>query len=138
MVGMSVWDAQIVHRYTGYTVAIGGAFNVLLGLHIKGMYDRGRMPPSILRYTHRAVGYTVISASTVQTILGTYNFIRIHKKKGMWKRLLHAVFGITATGAYAYAGYKAFFRDYNAHRDAMFVAATLSGIAALIWLLPRK
>jgi len=136
VLGMSGWDAQVVHRYTGYTVAIGGALNVLLGLHIKGMYDHGRVPPAPLRYIHRSVGYTVISASTVQTLLGTYNFIRLHRKRGMWKRLLHGTLGLAATGTYVYAGYEAFSGNYGSHRDAMFIATALSGSAALVWLLP--
>ena len=136
VLSMSAWDAQVVHRYTGYTVAIGSAFNVLLGLHVKGMYDHGRMPSAPMRYTHRAIGYTVLSTSTVQTLLGTYNFVRLHRKREMWKRLLHAALGLTATGVYVYAGYRAFSGDYDTHRDAMFIATALSGGAALVWLLP--
>ncbi len=117
-------------------MAVGGVLNVLLGLHIKGMYDHYRVPPAGLRYLHRALGYTVLSASTVQSTLGTYNFVLLWRKGNLWKRVLHASLGLAATGLYTYAGYVAFEGRYNLHRNLMLGASTLSAGAALIWMLP--
>ncbi len=138
LVSMSAWDAQTLHRYTGYTVAIGGVFNVLLGLHVKGMYDHSKTPPSGLRYLHRAVGYTVISSSTLQSALGVYNLSTLWRKGNLFKKLLHASLGLAATGLYVYGGYLALEGNHTRHRDLMFGASALSAGAALVWLLPWR
>ncbi|NPB03044.1 MAG: hypothetical protein GXO39_01330 [Thermotogae bacterium] len=138
VLALNAWESQIIHRYSGYTVATASALNILLGLHINSTYGRGKSPPRFLRYTHKLMGYSAVGLSVVQVTLGTKNYIKLWKKGGLFKRTLHTLLGLTASTLYVMGSYQAFRGDYQEHQKYMYAASGLSLVGTVIWLLPWK
>ncbi len=123
-----------LHRYMGYGIVSGSLINIGTGLYLLNQYNNGKVPPDWLRISHRAIGYTVFTLSTLQTATGTYNFFKLWKEEGRLKRLIHGFIAYTATGTYLYAGYLAFKGRWNEHRNFMLAASGLSSLGAL-WII---
>ncbi|GEM_PF-1652450 len=123
-----------LHRWMGYGIILGSLFEIGTGIYTLNMYENDRTPPDYLRLTHRAVGYTIFTLSTIQSSLGTYNIIKLWGEEGQTRRLIHGTLAYAATGSYLYAGYLAYREDYRKHRMWMLIASGLSALAGL-WII---
>ncbi len=123
-----------LHRWIGYGIILGSLFEVGTGLYALNMYENNQTPPDYLRISHRAVGYTIFTLSTVQSAIGTYNIIKLWGDEGQTRRLIHGTLAYAATGSYLYAGYLAFRGYYDQHRTWMLIASGLSALTGL-WII---
>ena len=122
----------ILHRWMGYGIILGSLFEVGTGLYTLSNYEKHQVPPDYLRITHRAVGYTIFSLSTIQSALGTYNTIKLWGEEGHTRRLIHGAISYAATGTYLYAGYLAYRGYYDQHRTWMLIASGLSLLTGIL------
>ncbi|NPB03466.1 MAG: hypothetical protein GXO39_03500 [Thermotogae bacterium] len=122
------------HRWMGYGIILGSLFEIGTGLYALNLYEENRTPPDYIRVSHRAVGYTIFTLSTIQTTLGTYNTIKLWGQEGHTRRLIHGTLAYAATGSYLYAGYLAYKGYYDKHRTWMLIASGLSALTGL-WII---
>ena len=133
-----------LHRITGYTAFISGLTNATLGvITLYGYYEKGKLPPQGLKYTHRVLGYLTFTLYSTNVLTGAYSFFKlINKKEGRKKRVIHMIFALTSTSLMGYGAYMAYSArtksDYNlyyTHRNLILLSfgSTLITLGAIIW-----